>query len=297
MGAPPTGPGAIVRRAKRFPPWTIGAILLLQIASFWPVWRWFAVRLTDGSDDPWGVCALAAAMVCSWPRIEDSGCEPSDPLLRLAAILTCMYAALIFVAPPIVRAIPALAALGCAWVSATGARDRVAAIVALFVLSLPLLASLQFYWGYPMRALTAAAATQALNLLGLDVVRSGTAMLWGGRTILVDAPCSGIRMLWTATFLVCLLAAQRPTVRARDLALVLAPVLPVVLCVNALRAAVLFVLETRLLEVSVWAHSLLGCALFALLAVALFVCESIARRKCQGQPARVSQTHPMGAYS
>ena len=110
----------------------------------------------------------------------------------------------------------ALAAVACFWVSVAGARDRGAAVIALFVLSLPLIASLQFYAGYPLRAMTAEGATQLLNLFGFDVARSGVAMSWEGRTILVDAPCSWVRMLWTASFLACALAVQRARVDAQD---------------------------------------------------------------------------------
>jgi hypothetical protein len=36
-------------------------LLLLQAIAFWPVWRWYAARITDSSDDAWGWIALATA--------------------------------------------------------------------------------------------------------------------------------------------------------------------------------------------------------------------------------------------
>jgi exosortase len=250
-------------------------ILVLQVACFWPVWQWFVARLTDGSDEPWGIAALGAGIVCSWPRDRRFRIDAEDPLLTAAALLTCTYVVLSFVAPPIVRAIAALAAIGCLWVAVSGARKRVALVVALFLLSLPLIASLQFYLGYPLRAATAAGATGGLRLCGFDVARVGTAMTWAGRTILVDAPCSGVRMLWTGAFLACVLAAQRPQVTLRDLALVLVPVVPVVLGANVLRAAALFVAETQSASLSAVAHSAIGVAAFAFVACALVFVESL----------------------
>ena len=37
--------------------------LLLQAAAFWPVWRWYAARVTDSSDDAWGWVALVTAAI------------------------------------------------------------------------------------------------------------------------------------------------------------------------------------------------------------------------------------------
>ena len=34
-------------------------ILAMQGVAFWPVWRWYGERITDGSDEPWGIVALA----------------------------------------------------------------------------------------------------------------------------------------------------------------------------------------------------------------------------------------------
>jgi hypothetical protein len=34
-----------------------------------------------------------------------------------------------------------------------------------------------------------------LSAAGYTVQRAGTAMIWQGQTVLVDAPCSGVKML------------------------------------------------------------------------------------------------------
>jgi hypothetical protein len=38
-------------------------ILAVQGVTFWPVWQWYVARLTDGSDEPWGVVALGTALL------------------------------------------------------------------------------------------------------------------------------------------------------------------------------------------------------------------------------------------
>ena len=119
------------------------------------------------------------------------------------------------------------AALGCSWISVSGSRARWPAILCLLALSVPVIASLQFYAGYPMRTVTASGATWLLNLFGIEATRTGTSMVAYGRTVLVDAPCSGVRMLWTACVLCASLAAIRTRVSWRAMAMALAGVFPI----------------------------------------------------------------------
>jgi exosortase len=258
---------------RRHPGWLIAA----HAACFWPVWRWYFARLDDGSDEPWAVVALFAAVALSWPR-EGFRLIARDRLLAAAAGLTLFYAVLASVAPPLVRAVIAMAALGCSWVSVTGARDKLPAIVGLLALSVPVIASLQFYAGFPLRIITASGATQLLNLFGMDVVRAGTSMSAAGRLVLVDAPCSGVRMLWAGSMLCCALAALRPTVRWRSMFLAFLLVVPVILFVNALRAALLFLVETRATPAPGALHSMVGIATFALGAVLIALSEAAQQR-------------------
>ena len=66
------------------------------------------------------------------------------------------------------------------------------------MLSLPVVASLQFYAGYPMRLAAAEGAVRLLELGGIVVARNGVSIEVGGMAIAVDPACSGIRMLWHA---------------------------------------------------------------------------------------------------
>lgn len=253
-----------------------GLLVALHATCFWPVWRWYFQRLNDGSDEPWAVAALLAAAMMSWPA-RGFRLEPRDPLLAFAAALTLIYAALAPFAPPLVRAMPAMAALACSWVSVTGSRHRLPPVAGLLLLSIPVISSLQFYAGYPLRIVTAAGATEMLNLAGFDIARIGTSMSVDGRTVLVDAPCSGVRMLWTASALCCVLAAirdagWRSTLTAQLLAV------PVVLFVNSVRAALLFLLEIRPSPPPVFLHSLVGVTMFVLAAGLLLWSDTVQSR-------------------
>jgi exosortase len=255
-----------------------GLLMLAHAACFWPVWRWYLERLDDGSDEPWALVALLAAVVLSWPR-DGFKWNPRDPLLLGAAACTLLYASLAPFAPPLLRALVAMAALGCSWISVSGARDKWPAVLCLVVLSVPVIASLQFYAGYPMRTATASGATGLLNLLGIDATRSGTSMVAYGRTVLVDAPCSGVRMLWTATVLCASLAAMRTRVSAGAMLAALAGVVPIVLIGNTVRAAMLFVIETADEPPPGYLHSLVGIITFVIVAALLLGAEHLLTRR------------------
>ena len=80
-----------------------------------------------------------------------------------------------------------------------------APVLGLSLLSLPLLASLQFYAGYPLRVVTAE-ASRWLLAAGFSAQRSGASLLVNGQLVIVDAPCSGVQMLWLGYFTACVVA-------------------------------------------------------------------------------------------
>jgi exosortase len=255
-------------------PWLL---LAAHAACFWPVWLWYAQRMNDGSDEPWALAALAAAGLLSWPRA-GLRLDEHDILLAAGTALTMVYAVLAPFAPPLVRALAALCALGCVWLSLSGARERAPAVIGLLALSVPVIASLQFYAGYPLRIITAEGATALLNLCGGDVVREGSHMMSGGRVVIVDAPCSGVRMMWTAAALCCVLAGLRSRVSWAGLAISLLLVVPVVLVANTIRAALLFILETAAEPPPEILHSGVGVFTFVIVALLLLASEHLQGR-------------------
>jgi exosortase len=262
-------------------------LLVAHAACFWPVWHWYWERLHDGADEPWAVAALLAAIVLSWPRrgLEYRG---SDPLPGAAAALTIGYALMAPWTPPLVRAVCALAALGCTWISLSGTRDKAPAILGLFSLAVPVIASLQFYAGYPLRLVTASGASALLNIFGEPVTRMGTNMVSGAHVVLVDAPCSGVRMLWAASLLCCVLVTLRDRVGWRAMAVALACVLPVVLVANIVRAALLFIVQTGSHEPAAWVHSAIGLGVFALIGLLLLASEKLQARWAERRQRRSS---------
>jgi exosortase/archaeosortase family protein len=124
---------------------------------------------------------------------------------------------------------------------------------------------------------TAAGATEMLNLFGFDIARVGTSMSAGGHTVLVDAPCSGVRMLWTGSVLCCVLAALRGA-GWRSTGIALSLVIPVVLLVNGVRAALLFLLAIQPTPPPAALHSVVGVAMFTLVAGLLLWSDALQSR-------------------
>jgi hypothetical protein len=80
-------------------------------------------------------------------------------------------------------------------------RERPVAFWGLIALALPVLPSLQFTLGYPMRVISATLAVGLLQAQGLMVARQGTFLLWRDEMVQFDAPCSGVSMLWASLLL------------------------------------------------------------------------------------------------
>jgi len=87
------------------------AVLLLQLIVFVPVWEWYARRIFDGSDEPWGLAALAACVANFVIARPDARSEP--PSLFIPALVTLAYAASSPIMPRLFQAAIAVTAIGC----------------------------------------------------------------------------------------------------------------------------------------------------------------------------------------
>ncbi len=249
-------------------PFDAGALawLALHALALWPHGLWAARRMADGSDDPLG--AAAAAALLAWLWRERGALRPTPRLgwLGIAALLALGATAALPAAPPLAAALLAvlsLAAHAFAWLPERAPR---AALAGLALLALPLVASLQFYAGYPLRVFTAQFSAWLLQALGIEAERSGASMTVAGQLVIVDAPCSGVQMAWMAYFAACAAAAFW---RRRDAAFLRR--LPLVglaaLTLNVLRNTVLVALEARPQGLAPWAHEALGLAALAIVVV------------------------------
>jgi len=237
--------------------------------ALWPHWRWAAARLVDGSDEPLGLAALVVLLIAVTGLVPRLRSEPSPAWLAVAVLLTAGSTVLGAVAPALVGALVAALALVAVLAAFMPAGAPVAPLAGLAALALPIVSSLQFYAGFPLRVVTAEASMRLLGLLGFDASREGSAMLVDGRLIIVDAPCSGVQMAWLAYFCACTVACWRGL---PDRAFVrrLAWVGVVVLGGNVVRNSILVALDATVTTTVAIVHEAVGlgvlgavCALVA----------------------------------
>jgi exosortase/archaeosortase family protein len=237
---------------------TRGWLLAALLAALWPHWHYVARRMIDGSDEPWGVLALATVVVLL--AAERRLAEPTRAALVASAVLALLAAFASLALPDLAAAAIAMLALGVYLVHAL--RDRPSsALVALLLLALPIIASLQFYLGYPLRVVAAQASALLLSI-GFDSHAAGTSIVADGRTVLVDAPCAGIGMLWVGSYVAALFSYLNRAGLART-AVNAAVAGALVLAANIVRNTVLFFPEAGLVDWPAWSHDAIGLAAFA----------------------------------
>ena len=121
-----------------------------------------------------GLVSIIAALVFllvskqPWPRTE-------RPLLLPAGAIV-VYIATYFVLPPLGRATIAFTALALTLSSLRLGRSFHLGLFGLFYLFLPIIPTLQFFGGYPMRVFVAKLTAPILRLGGFAVVPEGTCL-------------------------------------------------------------------------------------------------------------------------
>ena len=175
-------------------------IVGLQLIAFWEVWQWYVSRAVYSWDQPWGLLAFVAAFAFLLVS--------RKPLPRRRAFTSCCRHCSSLFTPRLIsscrrsrerrsRLQPSQLTLS----SLRFGRTFHPGLFGLFYLSLPALPTLQFFGGYPMRVVVAELTAPILRIGGFAVIPEGTCLNWAGQLIWIDAPCSGIKMLWVGMFL------------------------------------------------------------------------------------------------
>jgi exosortase/archaeosortase family protein len=118
-----------------------------------------------------------------------------------------------------------------------------------------------------LRVITAE-ASRWLLAPGFSVERSGASLMVDGQLVIVDAPCSGVQMLWLAYFTACVVALWAGRSSTRFLAR-LPAVSVLVLAGNVVRNALLVALEAGGTRLPAWAHDAVGLAVLAAVCAAI----------------------------
>jgi len=241
----------------------------LVATTTWDAWRWYFGRVAAAPEEAAALVLTVAFLglvgVSRLSRPAPPRPLPLFPIACLLALLAATHAVL----PPIARAAAAVAlTLFCLHVAMFKERPPVA-FWGLVALALPVLPSLQFTLGYPMRVVSATLTAALLQAHGLAVARQGTFLAWRDELIQFDAPCSGVNMLWAGlllTLMGCVL------IRSGVLKVMAAVALSLILVItgNVLRASSLFYVEAgQVANAPGWWHDGIGIVAFGLSAIAI----------------------------
>lgn len=240
------------------PEWRWLALLALAL---WPTWWWMGQRMVDGSDDPLGLLALAALGALLWQQRRALRAAPRLGFQLAALIGVVLTTALRQQLPDLLAALIALLSVAMGLLAFLPARTATAPVIGLSVLSLPLLASLQFYAGFPLRVVTAEVSRWLLSVAH-TVERTGSSLVVNGQLIIVDAPCSGVQMAWLGYFTACVVAlASHKSNRTFLLRLPLVGAM--VLMGNVLRNTVLVAIHAAGMVLPGWGHDAVGLLVLA----------------------------------
>ena len=250
--------------------------LALLAVALWPTWWWMGQRMVDGSDDPLGVLALVALGALVWQHRLRLRAAPrlgfQVAALAGAVLTTALHAQL----PDLLVALVGLLSLALGLLAFLPSQVATAPVLGLSVLSLPLLASLQFYAGFPLRVVTAEASRWLLSAAH-TVERSGSSLVVDGQLVIVDAPCSGVQMVWLGYFTACVVALVVGRAN-RSFLLRLPIVSALVLVGNVLRNTVLVAFQASGAPLPGWGHEAVGLVVLAL------VCGGIAWAMAANRP-------------
>jgi exosortase len=253
--------------------------LSCSLVAVWPTLIWFFERYTDRSDDPLGIVALITLVVIVWLRSRSDGARKltesgSKRGNKTGEAIVCLvlvtYSLAAIWASKSIQAFLALTILGLAISRFNGLRRTILGDWMLLYLTLPVVASLNFYAGYPLRLLLTRLAGAILRGEGFHVSTEGTMLLWNSQFTEVDAPCSGLKMLWFAVFLTATLSSLYRFRFTKILVLLAISVIGALLA-NLLRVTSLFFIENHVFNLTLsqeW-HSILhqgvGASVFVLL--------------------------------
>jgi len=259
---------AAVSARLRRPGWLLGALLL----ALWPHGAYLLRRFIDGSDEPWGIVALLT-VIALVTRDRADLVAPSGATLVAAALFALAAAVAERMLPDLAAA--ALAMLAIATLLAGSLRRPATPLFPLLLLALPIIASLQFYLGFPLRWGVAQAGAALLTVAGWPAQASGAAIVHDGITVLVDAPCAGIGMLWIGSYMAALLSYLTGASAGRTLLHAVAAAL-LVFSANVVRSTVLFFPEAGLVQWPAASHAAVGIA--ALMAALVPLAALVVRR-------------------
>jgi len=273
--------------------------LILLLVAFWHSLYWFITRTADNSDEPWGLISLSTVLILvilSWNR--KTSFFNAGKLVPICVVLIALYCICFAMVPPLVRCLIAVCAAGVVlWTRCMPGRRNALALFGFLILSSPVLASLQFFVGFPLRLFITNITAAIMQLSGTAVTVAGTSFEHQNQLILVDSPCSGINMLWAGLYFCFVLCWTKHLSTLRSFLLLCVSVIGVLLT-NVARATIMVyieILRDQGFNFPDVAHDFVSVASFLTLAIAIAVFGNMLALQRFTIPKPLRQGEPEGS--
>lgn len=230
-------------------------VLVLQVVLFKDVLIWIFNRLNDNSDEISGITSLISLFIILFlgSNYKDNNFESKKFDLNIISYTFLLYFFISFFDIAILKGLIASLSLSITASFYINRKYFDLKIFGLLLLSLPILTSLQFFIGYPLRILVTYLASILLKLSGLNVLQEATCLTLDKNSVCVDAPCSGIQMLLTGFFLCFIFSFIKKLNNIQTIILLVTNIL-IVIFVNIFRATALFYTESGILLTKVFSE-------------------------------------------
>ena len=247
------------------------SVCFLVFASFWSTWYWFVERIFDNSDEPIGILSACALLALVFIKKKKSESSPYSAInIGAAAFFYLAYILSFTLVSKLASATLATLTL-CFTINALIVPLSLAETT-LALLSLPVVASINFYLGFPLRVIVAKLASILLAFAGIMAQPHGALLTYNEKLVYVDAPCSGVKLLWFALFITAFLSSYLSASTKRTL-IYLSIAFLLSIFANGLRVTSLFYLECDLIHVPYFSgdtlHQLSGLIVEGILLLAL----------------------------
>jgi exosortase/archaeosortase family protein len=248
----------------------------LQLLALWPAWLWFARRAFDCSDEPLGALALVTLVSLVFIEVRSPSKQSTRSEMRslfVPFVWLLLYGFATFACPKSLQLMLALVAQLCLAQAVFYPKQLPVQVWPLLLLSVPSVATLNFYFGFPLRSLVASSSALLLTASGFASSSNGVQLFFRGSEIVIDSACSGIHMLWISLYVATLLSYLRKFNGLKTSALVIAAAV-FAFGANVLRAAAITIYESSVYfrpNFVSYAHEGIGAACFVMVAVALLL--------------------------
>ena len=129
-----------------------------------------------------------------------------------------------------------------------------------------------------MRVASGMIAVPLLQFLGFPVLLDGTLLNMNKILISIDAPCSGIKMMWAGLYLAMTLSCFYRLSGLKTIGILLLT-LPVIILGNTIRTTGLFFTESGIIQLPPWTHNAIGMMAFLLISIAILVIAEILKKE------------------